>query len=204
MLHAKEGLVLNTSGEPLDQSSLRISQGELYYHVDLTRDVAGFVASGTSIETINLSNIDTYEPRDFWEVIPRPRKQQLILVPGKFYLLATKEQIRIPKNVCGQVLSHKITTGEIRPHYAGFFDPGFGHPSGTNGVLEVRSRDVPFRLVDGQPVCAMMFEHLAADPDSVYQGSYVKSGPSIGKHFKHRYEVWNRGYWMNVFDVPAR
>jgi dCTP deaminase len=117
-----------------------------------------------------------------------------VLAPGLFYLLATKERTRIPPTVCGQVTSFKITTGEIRPHYAGFFDPGFGGRNGTNGVLEVRARDVPFEIADGAPICSMKFERMLEVPDKLYgtgiKSSYPGSGPSLSKHFNSRYEAW--------------
>ena len=58
--------------------------------------------------------------------------------------------------------------GEFRVHYAGFFDPGFGTVEaggeGSRGVLEVRSRETPFLLEDGQTVARLVFEPLTARP----------------------------------------
>jgi len=78
----------------------------------------------------------------------------------------------------------------MRPHYAGFFDNGFGGKKGTTGVLEVRANLVPFRLVHGQPICRMDFEQTREIPEKLYQGNYLGDGPSLSKHFKNRTEVW--------------
>ena len=46
------------------------------------------------------------------------------------------------------------TSGELRTHYAGFFDPGFGYDpggmfKGSRAALEVRAHDVPFMIEHG-------------------------------------------------------
>ena len=82
--------------------------------------------------------------------------------------------------------------GEFRVHYAGFFDPGFGQggdgrPS-ARAVLEVRSRDVPFLLEDGQPVGRLVYEKLVGAPDELYgagpASSYQHQGLKLSKHFR--------------------
>ena len=82
--------------------------------------------------------------------------------------------------------------GEFRVHYAGFFDPGFGHEaaggSGSRAVLEVRSYEVPFVLEDGQIVCRLIYERLTDTPDQLYgsgsMGSnYQAQGLKLSKHF---------------------
>jgi dCTP deaminase len=82
--------------------------------------------------------------------------------------------------------------GEFRVHYAGFFDPGFGHDAGqgrgSRAVLEVRSREVPFILEHGQIIGRLMFERLIEPPPAVYgQGigsSYQQQGLRLSKHFR--------------------
>ncbi len=59
-------------------------------------------------------------------------------------------------------------SGELRTHYAGFFDPGFGYghseQRGTKAVLEVRPHDVPFLVEDGQLFCKLRLEHTLGIP----------------------------------------
>jgi dCTP deaminase len=82
--------------------------------------------------------------------------------------------------------------GEFRVHYAGFFDPGFGHtPAGGEGsraVLEVRSHEVPFILEHGQIVGRLVYEKLTERPDRLYGGdlgsNYQAQGLKLSKHFR--------------------
>lgn len=203
-LHMKEGILFGTMGRALSQKELRIRNRELFYHVDLDRDVVGLMAKSSFDSSLRM-DLDPEkdpleEPRNFWEPIQRPRGGVLTLIPGNFYLLATKERTKIPSTVCGQVTSYELTTGEFRPHYAGFFDPGFGNPQeGTKGVLEVRARDVPYNLTDGKPICSMKFERMSELPEVTYAGNYRESGPSLSKHFDHRYTAWESGYWRGLW-----
>ena len=83
--------------------------------------------------------------------------------------------------------------GEFRAHYAGFFDPGFGHDEagggGTRAVLEVRSHDVPFMIEDGQTIGRLLFEPLTERPAELYGrgigSSYQRQGLALAKQFRH-------------------
>jgi dCTP deaminase len=82
--------------------------------------------------------------------------------------------------------------GEFRVHYAGFFDPGFGHAGaggkGSRGVLEVRCHEAPFALDDGQIVGRLVYERMAERPDVLYGSgvgsSYQGQGLKLSKHFR--------------------
>ena len=103
----------------------------------------------------------------------------------------------IPPEVCGFIEPYDVSAGEFRTHYAGFFDNGFGMQEGTTAVLEVRVRDVPFRLTDGQPICRMRFSYTDHVPERLYgKGShYADPRPSLAKFFNKRYEAWQASYW---------
>lgn len=196
-MHMREAVLYSDTSRALTLQDLDFVGDDLYFHINLKRDVVGFVAKDTTL-AIDLTKKEAHEPYDFWEPIRRPQDGKLELLPGKFYLLATKERVRIPAECCGQVQDYKTNSGEVRPHYAGFFDNGFGGEQGTNGVLEVRAREVTMRVVDGQRICAMRFERTFERPNQLYGGggsSYTQNGPSLSKHFKWRYEVWHTGYW---------
>ena len=83
--------------------------------------------------------------------------------------------------------------GEFSVHYAGFFDPGFGYGSngeikGTRAVLEVRGREVPILLEDGQTVGRINYYRMANTPEKLYGqsigSSYQGQGLSLGQQFK--------------------
>ena len=82
--------------------------------------------------------------------------------------------------------------GEFRVHYAGFFDPGFGHAgdgaAGSRAVLEVRSRDVPFILEDGQIVGRLVYERMTERPrGALWARARLElpgAGLKLSKHFR--------------------
>ena len=141
---------------------------------------------------VDLARVGHYDPRDFWEPIYRSPERDLVLDPEQFYILASREKVRIPPQFAAEMVPYDPSVGEFRIHYAGFFDPGFGYGTddikGTRAVLEVRSHEVPFLLEDGQYVGRLLFERLMDLPDKLYgQGigsSYQKQGLALSKHFR--------------------
>jgi dCTP deaminase len=141
---------------------------------------------------IDLGKIQHYEPEDFWDPIGRNETRTLILDPEDFYILASREMVRIPAEYAAEMVPFDPTIGEFRIHYAGFFDPGFGcgsgEISGTRAVLEVRSHEVPFILEDGQVVASLVFEKLLERPKLLYGegigSSYQRQGLKLSKHFR--------------------
>ena len=190
-LHARCGLLYDKDGQPISNDLLRVEGNSVFFSIDLDREIVGFEARPTPTEELDLTLSGKHRPSDFWTPIGKPRNGEFALTPGTFYLLATKERSKIPMECCGEMMPYDVSSGEVRPHYAGFFDPGFGGDQGTTGVLEVRCRDVPFRLVHGQPICRMVFEPMDELPSVGYSGHYAKdSRPSLSKHFENRYDVW--------------
>jgi len=116
---------------------------------------------------------------------------QLILDPGEFYILVSKESVHVPIDYAAEMVAYDTLVGEFRVHYAGFFDPGFGVPEagglGSKAVLEVRSFDVPFLLEDNQNVGRLVYERMLATPDKIYgqdmQSNYQAQGLKLSKHF---------------------
>jgi dCTP deaminase len=133
-----------------------------------------------------------YDPSDFWEPIDARGNAGIILHPGDFYILASKEAVTVPPTHAAELAAYDPLFGEFRVHYAGFFDPGFGHAeaggSGTRAVLEVRSHNVPFLVEDGQMVGRLVYERLAGRPDRLYGAhigsSYQRQGLQLSRHFK--------------------
>src|SRR5208282_5771869 len=142
---------------------------------------------------IDLSKVNHYEPDDFWEIIYPPRNGSLILHPGAFYIIASKERVRVPPEFAAEMVALETSVGEFRIHYAGFFDPGFGFGlhddiKGTRAVLEVRAHEVPFQIEDGQAVGRLYYMHLLSVPDKVYGAkigsSYQGQALALSKQFK--------------------
>lgn len=135
---------------------------------------------------VDLSLIGAHAALDFWEPLYAP-KGQIVLDPGEFYILASREPVEIPLSDAAEMAPIAPEIGEFRAHYAGFFDPGFGLGAPARAVLEVRGRDVPFILEHGQAVARLVHEPMAGPVGSAYgaNGSnYQGQGLKLGKHFK--------------------
>jgi len=141
---------------------------------------------------VDLARVGHYDPAEFWEPIKRPSRDAYILEANRFYILVSKERIRVPPDYAAEMVVYDAGAGEIRTHYAGFFDPGFGFGDGsvlgTKVVMEVRAREVPFLVYDGQISFKVWFERLRSRPTRVYgvglRSSYQHQTLSLSKHFK--------------------
>jgi dCTP deaminase len=101
--------------------------------------------------------------------------------------------VSIPPAYAAEMLAYDPTAGELRTHYAGFFDPGFGYAGdgtghGSRAALEVRARDVSFMVEHGQPVCKLAFERMTEEPDVLYGAdigsNYQGQQTMLSKHFR--------------------
>jgi len=182
-LHARETLVPDT---PV------ISDG-LGFSVDLRPDDSDLLGFRAKPHTgvIDLDRIGAYVPGDFWEPL-RGTDGQIILDPGAFYILVSREAVHIPPDYAAEMAPYLAMVGEFRVHYAGFFDPGFGHAAaggaGARGVLEVRCHEAPFVLEHGQIVGRLVYERMAERPERLYgaeiASNYQGQGLKLSKHFK--------------------
>ena len=183
MLHAQGPLV---SGDAV------IADG-LGFSVDLSPAQGNVVGYRAKPHTgvIDLDRIGHYDPADYWETL-RMRDERIILDPGAFYILVSREAVTIPPDHAAEMAPYLAMVGEFRVHYAGFFDPGFGHAAaggqGSRGVLEVRCHEAPFVLEHGQVVGRLVYERMAEVPDMIYgQGiasNYQGQGLKLSKHFR--------------------
>ena len=141
---------------------------------------------------VDLARVGQYDPADFWEPIKASVRDGYILEANRFYILVSKERIRVPPEFAAEMVVYDAGAGEIRTHYAGFFDPGFGFGDGsvlgTKVVMEVRAREVPFMVYDGQTSFKVWFERLRGRPDRVYgvglTSSYQHQTLSLSKQFR--------------------
>jgi dCTP deaminase len=182
-LHAREPLV---TGEAV------ISDG-LGFSVDLrpaSGDLVGYRAKPHA-GVIDLDRIGHYPVADFWEEL-RTVEGQIILDPGAFYILVSREAVTIPPDYAAEMAPYLAMVGEFRVHYAGFFDPGFGHAlaggAGSRGVLEVRCHEAPFVLEHGQIVGRLVYEHMKERPEALYgagiSSNYQGQGLKLAKQFR--------------------
>ena len=176
-----------------------ISEDEIRNGVPVSVDVQGS-ESGRLIGykaknysgLIDVDKIRHYDVEEYWEPVHAPRRGGLILDPADFYILASREAVKVPPTYAAEMIAYDTLVGEFRVHYAGFFDPGFGHPDaggeGSRAVLEVRSYEVPFVIEHGQVVGRLTYERLTTQPNRLYgsgvNSSYQRQGIALSKHFK--------------------
>jgi dCTP deaminase len=187
-------LLYGDDGEPVAPRDLVLRDG-LCMGVDLsgrkTDGIIGYRAHPNP-PAIDLTKVAHYDPSEYWEPIRESTRNAYILEANRFYILASKERVRVPPSLAAEMAVYDASAGEIRTHYAGFFDPGFGFGDGTlrgtKVVMEVRARDVPVMLYDGQIVFTVRFERLCGAPRRVYGAglgsSYQDQGLTLSKQFR--------------------
>jgi len=186
-LQARERLV--------DADDANLSLGAVAVSVDLSGHGSAGLAGFRAKKHTGLIDVDKrsgYEVLDFWEPLPARAARGLVLDPDAFYILASKEAVHVPPDYAAEMVPFDPLVGEFRVHYAGFFDPGFGHAAaggkGARAVLEVRSREVPFILEDGQIVGRLVYERMTERPTTLYGelpgSNYQAQGLKLSKHFR--------------------
>jgi dCTP deaminase len=172
---------------PLVNTPAVIGEG-LGFSVDLQPDngLAGWRAKPHA-GVVDLARLNHYDPAEFWDEVPA-RDGRIILDPGAFYILVSREAVTIPPTHAAEMAPYLAMVGEFRVHYAGFFDPGFGHGVPARGVLEVRCHEAPFALEHGQVVGRLVYEKMEAVPETLYgqdiASNYQGQGLKLAKHFR--------------------
>jgi dCTP deaminase len=191
-LHGQAPLLFRDS-HALEPSSLSLGDG-LFLSLDASggpQSTVGYRAKKNSLP-IDLTRVGVLRWQDYWEPVHPEAKQRIVLEPEVFYLLLSAEGVSIPPSYAAEMLAYDPTAGELRTHYAGFFDPGFGYSRkretlGSRAALEVRARDVSFMVEHGQPVCKLAFERMSEEPDVLYGedvgSNYQGQQTMLSKHF---------------------
>jgi dCTP deaminase len=194
-LYEREGPLLYEGTDTIAPAEIVLREG-LFLRVDLSgiggTNWVGYKARRNS-RLIDFGRVHSYHALDFWEPIFSDKSGRIILERDEFYLLISREKVRIPPNYAAEMVAYEQTSGELRTHYAGFFDPGFGWDpwgdvKGTVAVMEVRALDAPFMVEEGQRFCKLQLERMSATPDKVYGAkgtgsSYQFQGLTPSKHF---------------------
>jgi dCTP deaminase len=205
-LHSATPLLFR-NGLPLTSNEIAISNG-LFLGLHLAKGMAaplnskkrplvGYRAKENS-SLIRLDKVNFYSADTFWEEVYSEPGDRIVLQPEKFYLLLSQDSVRIPENYAAEMTAYDPTSGELRTHYAGFFDPGFGSDprlepvKGSRAALEVRAHDVPFAVEHGQNICKLSFERMLEVPDRLYghalESNYQGQEIALSKHFQRDYQ----------------
>ncbi|PPR51148.1 MAG: Deoxycytidine triphosphate deaminase [Alphaproteobacteria bacterium MarineAlpha5_Bin4] len=168
-------------------SNLAIIDNGLKISVDLStnNNICSYRAKENT-PVLNFSKVNYHDKNKYWDEL-NTKNNCLIIERNKFYILKSKEKIRIPKNMAGEMIPYDTGIGDFRVHYAGFFDPGFGDPGGSYAVLEVKTQEVPFLLEDGQTIARIKYEKLNKNTSVVYgtsiNSNYQNQKLALSKHF---------------------
>ncbi len=193
-VYAEQPLLYDDDDRPIPLDRVGFNEG-LCMGIDLsgrmTDGIIGYRAHPNP-PAVDLARVGQYDAADFWEPIKASVRDGYILEANRFYILVSKERIRVPPEFAAEMVVYDAGAGEIRTHYAGFFDPGFGFGDGsvlgTKVVMEVRAREVPFMVYDGQTSFKVWFERLRGRPDRVYgvglKSSYQHQTLSLSKQFR--------------------
>jgi dCTP deaminase len=192
--HAVDPILFDTRG-PVPDDDLALSNG-LFLGLDLRGDGkrhVGYIARENT-KALDLTHQGPIDPKLYWDAVHRTGSEGVVLSPRRFYLLMSDEAVAIPPNLAAEMTAYDPTSGELRTHYAGFFDPGFGYDrdarvEGSRAALEVRAHDVPFLIETGQRVCKLTFERMLTEPLVFYgetgaRSSYQHQQDALGKHFQ--------------------
>ena len=189
--HKRRAPLLFAEGRPVDK--LQLGNG-LFLGLDLSGDngrYVGYRAKG-SPPLLDLRRSRQADADRYWDRVRSEPGNRIVLQPRVFYLLMSYEAVTIPPDLAAEMTAYDPTSGELRTHYAGFFDPGFGYDRdgefhGSTAALEVRAHDVPFMIENRQPVCKLTFERMAEEPSQLYGdaigSNYQRQTETLGKHF---------------------
>ena len=185
-LHARETLV--AAERP------NISGGGIALSIDLEGGPDRLIGYRAKHHTglVDVDRKAAYAVPDFWEPLYNHGSRDLVLDPDEFYILVSREAVHVPPAYAAEMTPFDPLVGEFRVHYAGFFDPGFGHSAaggrGSRAVLEVRSHEVPFILEHGQIVGRLIYERMGALPRALYgtdlKSNYQGQALKLSKHFR--------------------
>jgi len=192
--HHQSEPILFAEGRPVPADELSLGSG-LFLGLNLRGDGhgrVGYRARG-SAPLLDLTKTGQSDPDAYWEDVRHEDGDRIILTPRNFYLLMSHEAVCIPPSLAAEMTAYDPTSGELRTHYAGFFDPGFGYDPagktrGSTAALEVRAHDVPFMVEDRQRVCKLTFERMLEEPTLLYGqqigSNYQGQTETLGKHFR--------------------
>ena len=171
-LMASEPIIVAPESLPLGHARLRVDGG-VFMSVNLSAE--GTVGYRAKRNTGAIDLRGRHPISHFWERIYHRPSEPLLLEPDEFYILRSNELVRLPPSVCAEMVPFDAGAGEVRTHYAGFFDSGFGYVSADDDgvaaaavVLEVRGRDVPFHVDEGNHLFRVILLRNHEAPDDLY------------------------------------
>ena len=195
--------ILFSGGKAVAAQKMALSGG-LFLGLDLRGDDTGRVGyrARPSAPLLDMTRVGAADPEPYWESVKREEGDRVVLSPKNFYLLMSYESVSVPPSLAAEMTAYDPTSGELRTHYAGFFDPGFGYDpdggfQGSTAALEVRAHDVPFMIEHRQRVCKLTFERMLDQPTQLY-------GQGIGSNYQHQTETLGKHFRLPTWEPDER
>lgn len=192
--------ILYVNGRPAGRDEFSTSDG-LFLSLDLKGARGGWVGYRAKRHSplLDMSKVGEYRSRDYWETVRAERGGRVLLDEDRFFLLLSEEAVLVPPDLACEMIAYDPTRGELRTHYAGFFDPGFGYDrtgvlKGSRAALEVRAHDVPFLIDHGQHVCKLTFERMVCEPSKLY-------GDDIGSNYQGQVDTLSKHFRRELSDA---
>ena len=183
--------ILYKAGTPVPMDGLVLSNG-LFLGLDLRGDERGQVGYSTrdSAPLLDLTTSARSTRRPSGTRPPR-RRRPPGAVAERFYLLMSNEAVSIPPNLAAEMTAYDPTSGELRTHYAGFFDPGFGFdPPGGSGVRGRARGAGPRRALHGRERAG----GVQADIRAHARGADLALRIGIGSSYQRQEETLSRHF----------
>lgn len=148
-----------------------IKNGQVELSIDLRDwspgDSLGFIAKKNVTKPV-IWEKNANDKDDFFDPIPKVKDDRAFLMEdNRFHILSTRESILIPKEYACEMVSLDDTHGELRAHYAGFIDNGWGEKKHRPLTLEVRTFE-PTLVYHGQPIGSVVLHRMYAPVDKGY------------------------------------
>lgn len=120
---------------------------------------------------------------EYWSGIRHPDGDTpFLLEPGYLYIARSIEAVIVHPDEAMDLVAYTPSIGELKTHYAGYFDPGFGLDDHTNAIFEIRVSH-PVLVRHGQRIAEMAYFTLTAATTKPYKGVYQGQHLRLGKQF---------------------
>ncbi|MFA5953415.1 MAG: 2'-deoxycytidine 5'-triphosphate deaminase [Candidatus Pacearchaeota archaeon] len=163
----------NQSYDEIEKEEM-IRTGKLTFTADIPkRGLLAYIAKRDR-RTIDLSKKGNYVPKEYYDEIKNKNNSGLIIIhPGDFVLVNSKQNIRLPPTVAAEIDEYSPELGDMKSHYAGLINASHGYdPKNPNVpshiVFEIRARDVPIILQDNQSLAKFNLYNMLYEPEERY------------------------------------
>lgn len=180
-LHREEGILYKGDKKlGLKEFEKNLLGNILLVSSDLRTKPIGYSAK----EVTDVVDLNQKLPKDlYFNEVKLDRFGGITIEEGGFGIFGSYERVKIPLEVCAEMVDVDTGIGEFRSHYAGFFDPGFDGQS----VLEMRNLGPAFSFSHRQKIAGFKFYHMKEKPTISYGDERLKSsyqkqrGPRLAK-----------------------